>query len=94
MLHALYSYVENATNPLEQLCTVFADKLQRHTLAAIKSMKCIDGAGIPLARQLFMLEHINQMHTALHKERWIYSESIESIKFDDRVTITCAVSVV
>lgn len=92
MLQVLCSFVENATDPIEQLCSLFADKLSRYTYNAIKSVKWCPGSGIPLAKQLFMLEHINLVHTALHNDRWIFSESIESIKFDDHVTVTCTVS--
>lgn len=93
MLQILCSFVEDATDPLEQLWPLFEAKLNRHTFNAMKSVKWCTGVGVPLARQLYMLDHINQMRAATHKDRWIFSESIESIKFDDRVTITCSVSV-
>lgn len=93
MLQILCSFVEDATEPLEQLWPLFETKLNRHTFNALKSVKWCTGVGVPLARQLYMLEHINQMRTATHKDRWIFSESIESIKFDDRVAIACEVSV-
>lgn len=91
ILNILCSYVENATDPLEQLWPLF-DKLKQNTLDAIKSIEWSSSGGIPLASQIYMLEHINQMHTRMHNERRIFSEMVESIKFDDRVTITCTVS--
>lgn len=92
MLQILCSYVEHETDPLEQLWSLFEGKLQQYTFDAIKSVEWNPSGGIPLAGQVYMLEHINQLQSALQKERWIFSESIESIKFDDCVTITCTVS--
>lgn len=96
LLHTLCSFVKNATDPLAQLLPFFKDKLLPYTFDVIKSIEwCTDvgGGGIPLAQQIHMLEHISHM-TAMKNggERSIYSELIESIKFDDGMTITFEVS--
>lgn len=94
ILHILCSYVESAMDPIEQLWPLYKAKLGHYTFDAIKSIEWSTDCGIPLASQIFMLDHINHMRTALHNECLIYSELIESIKFDDRVTITCVMSVI
>lgn len=93
MLQILCLFVENSPEPLEQLWPLFAGKLKPYIMNALKSVKWCSGTGIPLECHIFILDHINQMHTVMHNERWIYSELIESVKFDDRLTITCQVSV-
>lgn len=92
MLQILLSFVDDAKNPLELLCSLFEVECHPHTSNAIKIFEWHKDIGGPrLDQQQYMLELINHWQTVQRtdKEQLIYSELIESIKFDDRVTISC-----
>lgn len=98
MLHILWLFVKNAEKePLQELWALFAEKLKPHTMNDIKSHVkwCSDIDVIPFKDQMFMLDQLNEMRTALDGGKQIITSSalIECVKFDDCLILVRVLSI-
>lgn len=82
MLNILCSYLQNDTDPLVKLCSLFDGIVEQHTIKMyMQSIEWNDTDGMSLECKLWILERINQF------KRSIYSELVNTIGLGTDVKI-------